>query len=388
MRYDFETLTPPVGKTLPFVRTTHTHTPEFPDNVNLGVAEMKFPLLPAIADILRDAADLGALGYVSPTDEFHRTVAAWQKSRHDWDIDPAWYRLIYGVVPGIGFALRTFTKEGDGVIVQLPIYTPFLTTVRENNRRLVENRLIPRGNQWEINFEELEYLAADPRTTALILCSPHNPTGRVWTAEELARVADICRANGVYVISDEIHADIVMPGHTHTMFSKAANGARHTLLAAPSKTFSIPGLTCAFSFTPEQSDRAALDRTIDRDMGGYTNVLGILACGAAYTHGAEWLDECCAVLARNTELLRDALAKYIPGARLYDAEGTYLRWVDFSCFGLPPKELESLFRRARFSTHAGAMFDTRENRCARVNVACPSRYIEPAVRRLAEAAKA
>ncbi|MDD6877315.1 MAG: aminotransferase class I/II-fold pyridoxal phosphate-dependent enzyme [Clostridiaceae bacterium] len=386
MHYDFETLTPPVGKNLPFVRTTHTHTPEHPEAVNLGVAEMKFPLLPAIADVLRDAASLGALGYVTPTPEFDRAVVAWQKARHDWDLDPAWYTLVYGVVPAIGFALRTFTKEGDGVIVQLPIYTPFLVTVRKNNRRLVENRLVANGNRWEINFDELERQAADPHTTAMILCSPHNPTGRVWTPDELSRIADICRRNGVYVISDEIHADLILPGYTHTMFSKIAGGARHTLLTAPSKTFSIPGLTCAFSITPDPDDRRSLAETIDRDMGGYTNVPGILACGAGYTHGGEWLDECCEVLARNTEILARALKTYIPDAKLYDAQGTYLRWVDFSCFGLDPKGLEALFARAHFPTHAGAMYDTRENRCARINVACPSRYIEPAVERLARAA--
>ena len=387
MRYDFETLAPAAEHGIPWLHTTHTHTAAHPEYVNFGVAEMKFALLPEIAETLAQLGQAGTLGYVDPTPAFRDAVAAWQKSRHDWDIQADWYRLLFGVVPCIGAAIRAFTRPGEGVIVQTPAYPPFFSAVRDNGRRLAENRLILRGNRWEMDFDGLEALAAQPDTTAMLLCSPHNPTGRVWSPDELSRVADICRRHGVYVISDEIHSDIIMPGHTHTVFSKAAKGARHTVLNAPSKTFSIPGMTCAFSFTPDAADRAVLHRVMARDMGGYTNAPGIAVCAAAYTHGAAWLDECCAVIAHNTDLLRDALTAYLPEVRLYDAEGTYLRWADFSALGLDRKALEAAFERAHVHAFAGSGFELRESLCVRLNVACPSRFIEPAVRRLAEAAK-
>ena len=384
MQYDFETLNPQAGKTPPFIRTTHTHTAEHPEYLNFGVAEMKFALLPEIAEAVSQAARAGTLGYVEPGGDFHEAVAGWQRTQHDWSVERSWYRLLYGVVPGIGMALRAFTQPGDGVIVQTPIYPPFLSTVRLNGRRLVENRLVLRGNQWEMDLEELERQAADPRTTALILCSPHNPTGRVWTREELERLAAICRTHGVYVISDEIHADLTLPGVRHIVFSRAAGGARHTVLCAPSKTFSIPGMACAFCFTPDDADRGALNAVAERDMGEYNNALGILACGTAYRCGARWLAECREVIAGNDRLLREAVRKYLPSVRVYDAQGTYLRWMDLSALRLDRPALEALFERAHVGAQAGADFDLRENGCIRFNLACPARFIEPAVRRLAE----
>ncbi len=387
MPYDFETLYPAADAGAPFLHTTHTHTAEHPEYVNFGVAEMKFRPLPAVAEALAQVGEAGTLGYVNPTAAFHEAVAAWQKTRHDWDIEKDWYRLLFGVVPGIGAAIRAFTREGDGVIVQTPAYPPFFSAVRDNGRRLLENPLVLRGNRWEMDYDGLEQSAAQPGTKALLLCSPHNPTGRVWTAAELTRAADICRRYGLYVISDEIHNDLILPGYTHTVFSRVAAGLRHTVLTAPSKTFNIPGLTCAFAFTPDDADRELLHRVIARDMGGYTNAPAIAACGAAYSQGAEWLDQCCAVIAHNTALLKDALAAYLPGVRLYDAEGTYLRWADFSVLGPDRKALNALFRRAHFHAFEGSAFDTHENLCVRINVACPSRFIEPAVRRVAEAAR-
>ena len=385
MTYDFETLWPSPENASPYLHTTHTHTAAHPEYVNLGVAEMKFRPLPAIAEALAQVGTSGTLGYVDPTDAFHAAVAAWQKSRHDWDIEKDWYRLLFGVVPGIGAAIRAFTREGDGVIVQTPAYPPFFSAVRGNNRRLLENPLVLNGNRWEMDLDGLEKLAAQPGTKALLLCSPHNPTGRVWTAEELSRAADICRRYGLYVISDEIHNDLIMPGYTHTVFSRVAEGLRHTVLAAPSKTFNIPGLTCAFAFTPDKADRETLHRVMARDMGGYTNAPAIAVCGTAYTRGAEWLDQCCAVIAQNDALLRQALAKYLPQVRLYDAEGTYLRWADFSALGYDRAALTERFERAHFHAFSGKIFDTRKNLCARINIACPGRFLEPAVRRLVEA---
>ena len=385
MKYDFYSLYPPADIRLPFIHTTHTHTTDAPEDVCFGVAEMKFKVLPEITELLSKAAANGFLGYIDITDEFYETVKAWHKARHNWEVQREWFRPVSGVVPSIGAAIRAFTNPGDGVIVQLPIYPPFISQVERNGRKVVENRLILKEGHWEIDFNRLEADAARPDVTAIVLCSPHNPTGRVWTREELTQIADIAKRNHLFVICDEIHSDLIMPGYTHTVFSQAANGVRHVVLNAPSKTFSIPGLSCALAFVPDEDDRKLLFPSMHREMGGYHNIMGILACGAGYRWGGAWLDECCSVIAENDRILRSALAEYFPEVQMARAEGTYLRWADFSCLGKTPKELEELFNKAHFYAEPGQEFDPQLPAFIRINIACPGQYITPAVCRLHDA---
>lgn len=384
--YDFETLFPARDQ-CPYVwEYVDRQIAPGPDAISYGVAEMKFPLCPEIKAALHGCVETGYFGYGQPS-RYSETVCAFMARRHRWEPRPEWVVQTHGVVTAIGVAIRALTAEGDGVIIQTPVYTPFYDQVRRNGRRLLENPLVRRGDRYEIDFEDLERKAAEPGTKMLILCSPHNPVGRIWTREELSRLAAICEKHGLLVVSDEIHNDLVYGGE-HTVFAALSPwaGQHSVICTAPSKSFNIPGLITSNIFIPNDELRESFTAESVRCSGHFQNLLGITGGTAACEQGGPWLDELCAYLKGNAETFRALVAEKLPGAWTPRMEGTYLAWLDLSYLGLSEAELEELvIGKANLLVNMGRSYGEAGRGFVRVNIGCPRRYVEHFVDALARA---
>ena len=391
MSYDFTTLWPEFGADEPMWQRLRAHGEPSPDDVELEVAEMKFRIPPEIAEACAAQAMRGTFGYGGASDAQRQEICRWMAARHGWQVRPEWMTQTYGLVPAIGYAVRALTAPGDGVLVNFPAYRPFPTTVINNGRRLVRSDLVLKNGRYVMDLEDMERKLSDPAVTAYILCNPHNPTGRVWTREELAAVGALCRKHGVKVISDEIHFDIAYPGHPHTVFAAVSEELAEisVILTAPSKTFNIAGMTISTVIVPNDALRQRVWDVVEKDMGHYINAFGFAACAAAYKKCTPWLRECLAVLKGNCDYLRSFLAHRVPVFSCHEQEGTYLVWMDCTASGLSPDELDRfLWDDARFYSQQGGVFGAGYERFHRVNVACPRAYLEKACLRLEAAAKA
>lgn len=350
------------------------------DVVPLSVADMEFKPAPEVVEALIQSATHDVFGYDYATEDYFTAFLNWMEHRHNFHIDPSWVSLSDGVMPAVNTALRSVTRPGDKVIIQRPVYYPFTFAAEHNGLTILDNELVLDENgHYGIDFDDLESKAADPRCTAMILCNPHNPVGRVWTPEELRRIGDICIKRRVRLLCDEIHADFSYPGHKVTMFSTL--GAEYANIVfeftAPTKTFNLAGLLCSNTIIPNPHLKRRYDAAAD-NIGGLTvNHFGMVACQAAYNHAEPWLDALMEVLERNLGLIRDFTAR-VSGIRLIEPEGTYLAWLD--CRGLgfdTPEELCDFLRNeARVWFDEGSMFGESGNFFERVNLACPTRLLE------------
>ena len=363
----------------------------FEELIPFSVADMEFETAPEIKEALKNAVDTLILGYSSPTPEYLETVCKWLAICHEWKAEPEWILPSHGIVDAFFTAVRAFTSEGEGVILNTPVYYPMYSAIKLQNRKLVENPLIKNNSRYEIDFEDLERKASDPNTKLLILCSPHNPCGRVWTREELTKIGEICLRNNVLVVSDEIHFDFVMPGHVHTVFASInedfANNS--VICTAPSKTFNIAGLQTSNIFIPNEKLREKfLNALMLSNPHPKCNILGYVACEAAYKYAGEWLDEVLTVINGNRKLICNFIARELPEIKVFDLEGTYLLWLDFNGLGLNYKEIEKINKdKARLFFDEGYMFGEKGEGFERWNIACPARYIEEALERLKDAYK-
>ena len=358
------------------------------DIIPFSVADMEFTTAPEIVDAIKHALDSTVLGYANPTPEYLEAVCSWMHSRQHWDAKPEWILNTHGVVDAFFAAVRAFTHEGDGVMLMTPVYYPMYMAIDFTHRKLVDCQLINTGTSYSIDFPEFERMASDPNTKMLILCSPHNPTGRVWTREELTRIGDICLKNHVLVVSDEIHSDLIMPGHEHTVFAGINEDfAQNSLiLTAPSKTFNIAGLQTSNIFIPNGELRAKYFAELRcSNPNPKCNILGYVAAEAAYRHCGMWLDECLKVIDRNRKIIAEFMAEEFPQIKMHELEGTYLVWLDMTGLGIGFQELERLNRE-----EAGLFFDEgyifgKQGECfERWNIACPERYIREALTRMKE----
>ena len=277
-----------------------------PDCIDFGVAEMKFRLAPEIAEGIERQLREGSFGYSGAPESLKREIKDWMRRRHGWEIDTEWLNQTYGLVLGVGCCIRALTQPGDAVLLHFPSYPPFYRAIEQNGRRLVRTDLVETERGWEMDFEDMERKIVSENVKLLILCSPQNPTGRVWTREELRRVGEMCLAHGVMVVSDEIHFDICYPGHEHSVFASLSDefAANSVVLTAPSKTFNIAGMTISNVIIPSTQLRERVKETVSRDMGGYFNSFGYAACEAAYKSAEPWLDECLKVLEGNCPELK------------------------------------------------------------------------------------
>ncbi len=392
-KYDFETLVPRAGTGSSKWAAMKALNPDVPrDVVPLSVADMELKNPPEVIEGLKNYLDGAILGYAEPTPGYVDAVKSWMKRRHNWNIRQEWMVGTPGVVPGFFMAIRAFTEPGDGVILMTPVYHPFYMAAERNGRRVVRNPLIYRNGRYSIDFEDLERKAKDPRNRVLLFCSPHNPTGRVWTREELLEVGRICNANNVLVLSDEIHNDLIMPGYRHTVYATLGEeyASNCAVFTAPSKTFNLAGMQTSTLFIPNRDlfDRyaAAYQRVFPSFQ---LNILGYKACEIAYSQCEEWLEQLIAHIDRNRSLLADFVERNIPGVRMIRMEGTYLQWMDFNGLKIEYRELEKLMQhKAWLFLDEGYIFGEEGIGFERLNLACPTSVLEAAQKRLLQALKA
>ncbi|MBQ3723019.1 MAG: pyridoxal phosphate-dependent aminotransferase [Bacteroidales bacterium] len=357
--------------------------------IPLWVADMDFKAAPCIIEALRRRVEHGVFGYTCIPESYYEAVIRWFSGRHGFVVRREWMLYTIGVVPAVSAVLKALSEPGGGVIIQTPVYNAFFSCIRNCGLQAVPSPLIrvqrPDGRfTYEMDFEDLERRCADPANRILLLCNPHNPAGRVWTAAELARVAEITRRHGTIVVSDEIHCELVRPGTRYTPFACASpEGLEEAvLLNSPSKSFNTAGLQMANVICPDAEWRARIDRVINDWEICESNPFGYLAHEAAYTpEGARWLDELNTVIWHNYDLLCSRL-RGLPFP-VCELEGTYLAWVDISTLGLSSAEVErELLQHELVWVNAGQMYG--DDRFIRINLACPSSLLTEGVDRVAD----
>ena len=389
MKYDFETLIPRKNMGSRKWNVMAQHNPNAAEDViPLSVADMEFRNPPELAQGLKDYIDRSILGYTLPNDAFYQSVARWMKNRHQWDIKPEWLVQAPGVVNALFGIVKTFTEPGDGIIIMQPVYYPFSAAITQNGRELVNNALIYEDYAYRIDFDDLEKKAKDPKNKMLILCSPHNPIGRVWTREELEEVGRISIDNNVLVVSDEIHFDFILTGHKHTVFANISEEfAQHCIICtAPSKTFNIAGLKISNIVIPNDHLRKQLLEKNQRDFA--SNALGIQACRICYDDCGAWKDEMLCMIEYNYQQVKKFVEEKLPQIKVIELQGTYLLWLDCTALGLSDEELEKLTLGADLYLDEGYLFGPGGSGFERINLACPTRYLMAAMERFQKAISA
>lgn len=358
------------------------------DVIPLWVADMDFQTAPPVIEALRRRVEHGVFGYVKVPDSYYDALVSWFSREHGWMIDRE--RVIYtsGVVPAVSAIIKALTTPGDGVIVQTPAYNCFFSSIRNNGCRIVENRLRRVDNEvgfsYEFDLDDLEAKAADPMNKLMILCNPHNPSGRVWTRQELERISDIASRHGVTVISDEIHCELSMPGFTYTPYATVDSSA--VICCSPSKAFNIAGLQIANIIAPSSDIQARIDRAINDNEVCDVNPFGVEALIAAYNDGKEWLEALKEYLAENFSALKEFFSTRLPELKVCDLQATYLAWIDITPLGVGSTELEErLLRDAKVWINAGDMY--HQDGYIRINMACPRQRLITGLERLANAIK-
>ncbi len=359
------------------------------DVLPLWVADMDFQTPDQVIDALVSKAKHGIFGYSDTRDDYFDVLKAWFDRRFGWSIDRKWLVKTPGVVFAVTTAIRAFTEVDDGVLIQEPVYYPFRESIEINERQVVVNQLVYQNGKYHIDFEDFENQIINKKVKLFILCSPHNPVGRVWTKEELIRMGDICLKHKVLVVADEIHADFIYPGHKHHVFAdlKEEFLGNSIICTAPSKTFNLAALQLSNNFIPDAKRRRDFRKAITR--GGYSqpNIMGMVSCQAAYEHGEEWLEQLKLYLKSNLDYMRDYLNEFIPEAKLVEPEGTYLVWVDFSHVtgleGKSPEQMDAFMaKRAKVWLDGGTMFGQGGIGFQRFNIACPRQILQEALDRI------
>ena len=361
------------------------------DVLPLWVADMDFTVSEEITKSLHAAVDHGIYGYTQPKDAYYNAITNWMEKNHNWKTKREWIMKTPGVIFALGAAVKAFTKPGDAVLIQNPVYYPFTNIIRDNDRRVIDNTLVYEKrvtegkSQYSIDYEDFERKIVQENIKLFILCNPHNPVGRVWNREELQYLGEICLRHHVIVVSDEIHNDFVYPGFEHTVFANVdPRFAEFTVTCtAPSKTFNLAGLQISNIFISNETLREAFQKEIDKTGYDEPNALGAVACEAAYRGGQEWLDQLRAYLLENLNFLRTYLQEKIPQIHLVEPEGTYLVWLDCSELGISGKELDQfIVEKAGLWLDGGAMFGPSGSDFQRVNIACPRATLELALDKL------
>lgn len=350
----------------------------------MWVADMDFRTAPAIVEALQKRVAHGIFGYTRVPDEYYQAVISWLDRRHGLKTKKDWFIYTSGVVPAISAIIKAMTEPGDKVILQTPVYNCFFSSVRNNGCEILSNPLIYAGQTYRMDYEDLGRKAADPRAKVLVLCNPHNPAGRVWTHEELVRLGEICIRHNVLVISDEIHCELVYPGHKHLPFASISEEfLKHSVTCiSPSKAFNIAGLQIANIIAPDDEIRRKIDRAINVNEVCDVNPFGVIATIAAYNEGEEWLDQLVGYIGENYKFMKDFCAVNLPEFPLAVLEGTYLAWMDCSALHIPSEELGvRLQKEAKFWLNAGAIYGKDGDNFMRWNLACPRERVADGLNR-------
>lgn len=368
MKYDFD-------KTIDRRATNSYKWDSAPEGVlPMWVADMDFRTAPAIIDALQKRVAHGIFGYTRVPDAYYDAVTSWFSRRHGWDIDREWIIYTSGVVPAVSAGIKALTVPGDKVIVQTPVYNCFFSSIRNNGCEIVSNPLRRTADTYEMDFDALERCAADPRAKVMLLCNPHNPAGRVWTPDELTRLGNICLRNGVTVVADEIHCELVYQGFKYTPFASLSDAFLHRSVTcvSPSKAFNIAGLQIANIVAFDNDLRSRIDKAININEVCDVNPFGVAATIAAYNEGEEWLNQLVDYLHGNYEAMAEFCRRELPEFPITRLEGTYLVWMDCSSLGMPSDALEhALLDDARLWLNAGTMYGAEGEGYMRWNIACP-----------------
>lgn len=354
--------------------------------VPLTIADQEFAVAPEIREAIKEAADRGIYGYTYADKEYRDAVNHWMLKRHNWDVSSLPMFSTPGVVSALGLTVRAFTKPGDGIVIQPPVYPPFRKAVALNGRELIENPLILKGGHYEIDFDDLDAKTKPENVKLFILCSPHNPVGRVWTKDELIRMGEICLKNNVFIVSDEIHFDLIRKGFEHTVFATLPEFAHNCVVCtAASKTFNLAGLSCSNIFVPDEEKAKLFAETVDRESMHGIPYFARAATISAYTKAENWLDELNKALDDNFEYLYSYIDENLPMLHAARTEGTYLAWIDMRSLKLSDKELEELMLKNYLALDEGYIFGTNGGGFERWNLALPKKLLADALSRLKKA---
>ena len=359
--------------------------------IPLWVADMDFKAAPAIQEAIRKRAEHGVFGYAVVEEPYYEAVISWFQRRHQWTIHREEMLYTTGVVPAMSVAIKALTMPGEKVLILSPDYNCFFSSIRNNGCEVLETILRFNGQRFEVDFEDFEAKCADEKTTVFLLCNPHNPTGRVWTKEELSRMNDICMKYGVKVVSDEIHCELVMPGHTFQPFAAVSEACRQNsvILNSPSKSFNIAGLQIANIICANPEWRRRLDRAININEVCDVNPFGPMAVMAAYNESGDWIDELNQYLWGNYEALRAFAEEHLPAWKVRPLEGTYLPWVDITATGLTAQVYaDHLLQEAKVWVNPGTMYGAESGEgYIRLNIACPRVVLMEALERIGKVKK-
>ncbi|WP_346855605.1 PatB family C-S lyase [uncultured Draconibacterium sp.] len=385
-KYDFDEIVPRKGTNC----LKHDALETFfksKDLLPLWVADMDFKTPDFIVEAIKKRAEHEIFGYTFRPDSYFEAIINWMKRRHNWEIKKEWISFSPGVVAGLTFAVESFSKPGDGVIVQPPVYFPFFDSVKGTKRKMIENPLKIENERYTFDLEDLKS-KIDKNTKLLLLCNPQNPGGMVWTREELVALTDICLENNIMIISDEIHSDLIFGDHKHIpLASISEEVAQNCMISmAPSKTFNVAGLTSSMVIIPNKTKLARYDRTIGVGHLGMGNIFGSIALEAAYTHGDEWLEQLLDYLWANFQLVNDFMKARLPRVKVMNLEATYLVWMDFTDYGMKNDDLmKFLLENAGVALNDGGRFGTGGDGWLRINIGCQRSVLQEALNKLEKA---
>jgi len=355
------------------------------DVLPMWVADMDFHTAPAIIDALHRRVEHGIFGYTKVPGYYYQATIDWFSRRHNFTIDKEWILFTSGVVPALSAVIKALTAPGDKVLVQTPVYNCFFSSIRNDECEMVANELVYENGTYSIDFDDLEKKTADPQVKLMLLCSPHNPAGRVWKREELERIGEICLRNHVVVVSDEIHCDLVYEGYTHIPFASLSEEfiQNSVTCIAPTKTFNLAGIQVANIIAADEEISRKIDKALNVNEVCEINCFAVEALTAAYNEGEHWLEELKAYLYSNYEYLKDFFSKNLPHLPVTKLEATYLVWIDCRSLKQTSKEIaEMLLEKEKLWVNEGTMYGAAGEGFIRINIACPRPLLEEGLNRL------
>ena len=356
-----------------------------PDLMPFWVADMDFKVAEPIVEAIVKAAQHGIYGYSNRPASYYQAIIDWTERRFGWKLEKEWIEYTPGIVPAVNYAIQAFCMPGDNVLIQQPVYYPFANAINNNGCHVVSNDLIFDGEKYNMDIKDLEEKLKDPKTTMMILCSPHNPVSRIWSREELKKVAQLCLENEVLLISDEIHNDLVFSGYKHTIFGLVGDEYLNNLIVctAPSKTFNMAGMQSSNVIIPNSSLMRRFRRVLERNSIGSQNPLSIVSLEAAYKHGEEWLEQLLEYLEGNIQFIDEYMKNNIPKARMIKPQATYLAWIDFSAYVDEGSKIEELMaKKGKIAMDGGTWFGSQGAGFMRLNFACPRELLRQGLDRM------
>ena len=384
MNYDFDTVTDRKNtNAIKYDLAKKRGKPE--DAVSLWVADMDFPTAPCIQKAVAEKAAHGIWGYSRPDNRYYDALKKWYKERHNFEVQNEWVVNTPGVCFALAAAIKAFTKEGESVLIQKPVYYPFFNIINSLQRKVVNSSLILKNNHYEIDFDDFERKIVQENVKMFILCSPHNPGGRVWTKQELQKISEICLAHNVLVVSDEIHSDITFGSNVHTVYGSLSEQAlkNSIICTAPSKSFNLAGLQFSNIFIADEKLRKAFSKELEKTGYDEPSVFGIVAATAAYSEGADWFDSVKSYIWENILFAKKYIEENAPQIKVLVPEGTYLLWLDFSKTGLSDFEInDRVLNKAKVWLDSGSMFGKEGEKFQRINCATPRIILEDALKRI------